>query len=103
MESIGLLKQKFLDKNACVSVVGLGYVGLPLAVAFSEAGFNVIGLDVSEEKIESLNMGFSHVADVPGEKIMNLVDKNKPGNIFFTHDYTHLPDQTPLSFVFPLH
>ena len=40
MESIGLLKQKFLDKNACVSVVGLGYVGLPLAVAFSEAGFN---------------------------------------------------------------
>ncbi len=90
MESIGLLKQKFLDKNACVSVVGLGYVGLPLAVAFSEAGFNVIGLDVSEEKIESLNMGLSHVEDVPSEKIMNLVDKNKPGNIFFTHDYTDL-------------
>ncbi len=88
MKSIGFLKQKFLDKNACVSVVGLGYVGLPLAVAFSEAGFNVIGLDVSEEKIESLNIGLSHVEDVPDEKIMNLVDKNKPGDITFTHDYT---------------
>ncbi len=35
-------------------------------------------------------MGLSHVEEVPSEKIMNLVDKNKPGNIFFTHDYTHL-------------
>ena len=105
MNSIGFLKQKFLDKNACVSVVGLGYVGLPLAVAFSEAGFNVIGLDVSEEKIESLNIGLSHVEDVPDEKIMNLVDKNKPGDIIFTHDYTDLSESdaviicvpTPLS------
>ena len=105
MESIRFLKQKFLNRNACVTVVGLGYVGLPLAVAFSEAGFRVIGLDASEKIIESLRTGFSHVEDVPSEKITDLVDKNKPGNILFTHDYTDLRESdaviicvpTPLS------
>ena len=92
MKSIGFLKQKFLDKNACIAVVGLGYVGLPLAIAFTEAGFNVIGLDVSKQRIESLNMGLSHVEDVPSEKIKNLVNKNKIGNILFSHDYTDLTE-----------
>ena len=92
MKSIGFLKQKFLDKNACIAVVGLGYVGLPLAIAFTEAGFNVIGLDVSKQRIESLNMGLSHVEDVPSEKIKNLVNKNKIGNILFSHDYTDLAE-----------
>ena len=92
MKSIGFLKQKFLDKNACIAVVGLGYVGLPLAIAFTEAGFNVIGLDVSKQRIESLNMGLSHVEDVPSEKIKNLVNKNKIGNILFSHDYSDLAE-----------
>ena len=90
MTSTHSLKQKFLSKKACISVIGLGYVGLPLAVAFTEAGFDVIGLDISEEKIRSLNLGLSYVEDVSNEKINSLMDKDKQGQIVFSCDYTKI-------------
>ena len=46
-------------------IVGLGYVGLPLAVAFAEAGHEVVGLDADPAKVDSLNAGRSHIEDVP--------------------------------------
>jgi UDP-N-acetyl-D-glucosamine dehydrogenase len=55
-----------------VGIVGLGYVGLPLAVAFAEAGHEVVGLDTDARKIDSLNRGESHIEDVPSERLAGL-------------------------------
>ena len=59
------LKQKIESKTARVGIVGLGYVGLPLAVEFAKAGFTVTGIDVQQSKVDGLNRGESHVQDVP--------------------------------------
>lgn len=63
------LLQKIRDRSAVVAVVGLGYVGLPLAVAFAERGFTVIGIDVSAHKVESLQRGESYVQDVRSDRL----------------------------------
>ena len=55
-----------------VCVVGLGYVGLPLAVTFAEAGFKVVGVDTNAAKVAAVNAGRSHVPDVPSEKVARL-------------------------------
>ncbi|WP_412067558.1 nucleotide sugar dehydrogenase [Rubrivirga sp. IMCC43871] len=61
------LLHRVRDREAVVAVVGLGYVGLPLAVAFAEAGFPVIGLDIDAERVAALAAGESHVEDVSDE------------------------------------
>lgn len=75
------IKQTLLDRlnsrEAKIGIVGLGYVGLPLAVEFAEAGFSVIGLDVSAEKVKQLNEGSSYIPDVPTAQIRRLVDNGK--------------------------
>ena len=55
-----------------IGIVGLGYVGLPLAVAFAEAGHEVVGLDTDPRKIEALNAGRSYVEDIPDESLAPL-------------------------------
>jgi UDP-N-acetyl-D-glucosamine dehydrogenase len=71
-------KETLLDRlgnrEACIGIVGLGYVGLPLAVEFAEAGFAVIGLDVSPPKVEQLNSGESYIPDIPTERLKKIVD-----------------------------
>ena len=67
------LIERLKEKDTPVAVIGLGYVGLPLAVELATAGYTVIGLDTNEEKIRSLGQGVSYVADVPSELISNLV------------------------------
>lgn len=62
-----------------VAVVGLGYVGLPVAVEFAEAGFDVIGLDLDDAKVTSLNAGESYLIDVLSERIAPLVDSGRLG------------------------
>ena len=57
-----------------VGVIGLGYVGLPLAVVFAEAGVPVLGLDVVEQKVAAINRGISHIEDVPSERLAPLVE-----------------------------
>jgi UDP-N-acetyl-D-glucosamine dehydrogenase len=64
-------------KEATVGVVGLGYVGLPLAVAFAEAGFKVIGVDLSARVVETITRGISHVGDVPSEVVAKLVGEGR--------------------------
>ena len=59
------LKEKIASKTARVGVVGLGYVGLPLAVEFANAGFSVTGIDVQQSKVDQLNRGESYIQDVP--------------------------------------
>ena len=52
-----------------IGIVGLGYVGLPLAVAFAEAGEDVVGVDVDPAKIGDLNRGASYIEDIPSERL----------------------------------
>ncbi len=66
------LVDKIETRTAVVSIIGLGYVGLPLAVAFAEAGFRVIGIDVDESRVRAINRGESYVQDVPSETLARL-------------------------------
>ena len=84
------LKKKFEKKEATIGVVGLGYVGLPLAVMFAEAGFKVHGVDISVQIIESLNKGSSHVGDVKDQKLLDLMEGNSVNKICFMSDYSAL-------------
>ena len=63
------LLQKLRDKHARIGIVGLGYVGLPLALRFSEAGFKVLGLDIDPEKVKALNAGRSYIAQIPATRV----------------------------------
>ncbi len=67
------LKSRIEAKTARVGVVGLGYVGLPLAVEFAKAGFSVTGIDVLDAKVAALNRGESHVQDVPSAAVARLI------------------------------
>jgi UDP-N-acetyl-D-glucosamine dehydrogenase len=71
------LLKRIADRSATVAVVGLGYVGLPLAVEFAKAGFNVIGYDVSKRVVDLLMRGESHIQDVPASEIAALVKAKK--------------------------
>jgi UDP-N-acetyl-D-glucosamine dehydrogenase len=71
------LLQKLNDRSATVAVVGLGYVGLPLACAFAESGHRVIGVDYSKPKVEGINSGLSHIDDVPPSQIKRLVAEGR--------------------------
>jgi UDP-N-acetyl-D-glucosamine dehydrogenase len=80
VESTGIfakLKNKIETKTARVGVVGLGYVGLPLAMEFAKAGFSVTGIDVQESKIDSLKRGLSHVQDVPSSEVARFIDTKR--------------------------
>src|SRR5215218_4919914 len=58
-----------------IGIVGLGYVGLPLAIGFAEAGFDVLGVDVDQAKIAALREGRSHVEDIPSERLGAVLDR----------------------------
>jgi len=67
------LSEKIAAKTATIGVVGLGYVGLPLAVGFGEIGFAVIGVDLSADKVSQLRRGTSYIPDIPSENVAALV------------------------------
>lgn len=67
------LKQKLLNKTATLGVVGLGYVGLPLAVEKAKAGFKTIGFDVQDSKVEMVNTGMNYIGDVVNEDLEEIV------------------------------
>jgi UDP-N-acetyl-D-glucosamine dehydrogenase len=69
--------QKIENRQAVVAVIGLGYVGLPLVVAFAEAGFRVVGIDINQGLVDILNRGESHISDVSNETIKRLVAAEK--------------------------
>lgn len=71
------LLEKLNQRTATVAVIGLGYVGLPLACALAEAGHRVIGIDLSIEKAERINAGQSHIEDVPPSQVKRLVDERR--------------------------
>jgi len=80
---------RIADRSARVGVVGLGYVGLPLAVALTEAGFEVAGIDVDERKVTSLCAGRSPIGDIADGRVAPLVASRR---LSATGDYTALAD-----------
>ena len=78
---------KFENKTARIAVLGMGYVGLPFATVFAEAGFDVTGIDPIPEKMEAINRGESYIMDVPTERVACLV---KAGKLKGTTDYSVL-------------
>lgn len=92
------LIRRFEDRSAVVAVLGLGYVGLPLAVVFAEAGFHVIGIDPIQEKVDMLNRGESYVMDVPTETVARLV---KAGKLESTTDFSVLQTVDAVSICVP--
>ena len=63
------LKQRILSRRARVGVIGLGYVGLPLAVEFCKSGFSAVGFDVDKKKVDAIRKGRSYIADVSSEDL----------------------------------
>lgn len=86
------------EKKARIAVMGLGYVGLPLAVVFAEAGFEVIGIDPDARKVASLNEGISYIPDVPSESVEKLV---KNGLLKATTDFSVLKGVEAVSICVP--
>lgn len=96
------IQQQLLDRlnsrTAKVGIVGLGYVGLPLAVEFAEAGFTVIGLDIDSRKVDALNKGESYIMDIPTERLKPLVDS---GRFCATTQYADLRQADTVSICVP--
>jgi UDP-N-acetyl-D-glucosamine dehydrogenase len=87
MNAMRELKQKILNKTATLGVVGLGYVGLPLAVEKAKAGFKTIGFDVQESKIEMVNAGHNYIGDVVNEDLEAIV---RSGLLSATTDFAQV-------------
>lgn len=71
------LKQKIEENRIIVGIIGLGYVGLPLAVSFAEAGIQVIGFDKSQNKVDKINSGDNYIKDIQDDVLREVVDKIK--------------------------
>ena len=92
------LIHKFQQRTARVAILGLGYVGLPLAAVFAEAGFTVIGVDPDRRKVDTINQGESHIQDVPAALVNKLVDT---GKLSATTDYKVLQEADAVSICVP--
>ena len=96
------LYNKINNKEANIGVIGLGYVGLPLAIEFAKAGFNVSGIDVDDKKIAAINKGDNYISDIDDSLLMDLVKKGKlkatkDTSIITTLDAISICVPTPLS------
>jgi UDP-N-acetyl-D-glucosamine dehydrogenase len=83
------LKSKILNKEAKIGIMGLGYVGLPLALEFAQNGYKVIGIDIDREKINALLNGDSYVIDVDSKSIKEVLFKK---NFFPTYDFRKIQE-----------
>ena len=89
---------KIENRTACIGVVGLGYVGLPLALEFAKAGFKVIGYDVSDRVVRDLQAGKSHILDVPSAELAQLV---KSGKFEATSEESRMQEMDAVSIAVP--
>ena len=92
------LIKKLENKTAQVAVLGLGYVGLPFATVFAEAGFPVTGIDLDASKVEKLNQGISYIQDVSSEQVARLVAN---GKLKATTDFSVLTQLDAVSICVP--
>ena len=92
------LLTRIQNKQARIAVMGLGYVGLPLAVAFAEAGFNVTGIDPDARKVQSIRHGESYIRDVPSSQVESLVSSKR---LQATNQFAVLRDMDCVSICVP--
>ena len=92
------LLEKLKNKTARVAILGMGYVGLPLAVVFAEAGFYVTGVDPDKRKADSIGKGKSYIPDISTERLAPLV---KSGHLKATTDFSVLKEMDAVSICVP--
>ena len=88
-ELTAALRERLEGRRASVAVIGLGYVGLPLATAAADVGHTVVGVDLSQRRVDEVNAGISTIEDVPSEVVQRLVTA---GRLRATNDYSELKD-----------
>jgi UDP-N-acetyl-D-glucosamine dehydrogenase len=96
--AVSTLSDKIRSKKAHVGVVGLGYVGLPLAVEYAKAGFQVTGIDLNAGKVERIKEGVSYVGDVSTEEVSQLVTS---GKLHATTDFSVVRDLDTINIAVP--
>ena len=93
-----VLGGKIRARTARVGIIGLGYVGLPLAVEFAKAGFDVVGVDLNESKTRKVREGESYIPDVPTAELSSLVEK---GKLTATSDFSVIRDLDTINICVP--
>src|SRR5919106_2314657 len=88
--------ERVASRSARVGIVGLGYAGLPLAMAFAEAGFDVTGIDVNEERVRAVRERRSYLVDVPADRYEGL-----DGNLEATSDYAAVAELDAVTICVP--
>jgi UDP-N-acetyl-D-glucosamine dehydrogenase len=92
------IKSELKSDRARAAVIGLGYVGLPLAVALAESGYHVTGIDNDRQKVDAINKGLSHVEDIPDSTVRELVDE---GRLLATTDFSSVTSVHAISICVP--
>lgn len=92
------LLDKIKNKSAVIGIVGLGYVGLPLAVEFAGAGYKTIGFDVQSKKVDSVNSGHNYIGDIVGDTLKKEVES---GKLSATSDFSFIRDVDAVAICVP--
>ena len=95
--SVNNLKSQIINRKSSIGIIGLGYVGLPLAIRFSEEGFRVIGFDVDGKKVQMLNSGQSYIKHIDAE----LIDTAVKNGFKVTSDFSHIPSMAAILICVP--
>jgi len=93
-----LLHEKIIERTLHIALIGLGYVGLPLATTFAAAGFHITGIDVDQQKVDAANRGESYLADISSSTLQALLETKK---LHFTSDYAVLDDIDAINICVP--
>jgi UDP-N-acetyl-D-glucosamine dehydrogenase len=97
-DSLAHLVARIDDRSAHIAIIGMGYVGLPLAVVFAEAGFRVVGIDINASKVAALQQGLSYVDDIPAERLQPLL---ADGMLQVSTDFSRLAQCEAVSICVP--
>ncbi len=93
-----LLQDKIATRTLRVAIIGLGYIGLPLAITFAEAGFHVTGIDVDDQKIDRASKGESYIPNISSSTLQALIEAKR---LRFTSNYAALDDVDAMSICVP--
>lgn len=97
-ENQKLLEKKIIQHKAKIGIIGLGYVGLPLAMEFSKAGFDVTGIEIDKDKVRMINQGKCYIQDIKQNELKDLVKNNK---LKATADFSVLKEMDAVSICVP--